>query len=843
VVKTVGLRGVALVACIVMLDLGRASAQQPTVDLPERRNLFAEDSKAAKRARSRAKRAALEVAPSADKDVDFKAPQVEFLKERNEIKGSGGVVVAGRGVQAQADEAVLNTETKDAALRGNVLFSTARGQIGAQAATINMDREVGTFTDADLLLEEGNYAVRCGEAKRLSESEFEFAGAAFSTCACADEDGTLPWVVKSDRAHVTREGYAHTYGATMNLYGVPVFYTPYLFFPVKENRASGLLAGQYGYGGENGLALRQPIFAVIDEHSDLTFDPFIETKTRWGSGLDVRRYFSRYNSMSGRFVYSNERLRDGDLRGADVSNLFDPPVDENGEFDENDRFGAAFRQLWRSAPDAPAPASFVADVHYVSDDLLLRELDEPLIGEAQDRYATSTLAVRASPLEFMSAEVRGEYNQGLRDDDDDLLLQRLPEFSVGALKSFRPFGFNPYGLKVVTRADVLATDFVRQDGYDGWRTDINPRVSVPFHYRNYLASALSVGFRTTMYDLDNRIDPESSVELEANQDRRVWNMGYALGTSLERVYDLEPGNWLSDLTSYGVRAQGKELVRLKHTVEPQVSYLYIPDTSQDQLPLYDSLDRIREKSLFVYGFTSRLYGKFASPLGSAGEIPELAPRLDELPIAETSTALGDLGSDWTTPFGGDQISPRSGEIREIANFSLRQGYDYKEDVEDNDPDREGFSDVNARVGLFPSTYAGFIFDTNYGLEGGGVSSWGIQNHLKDDRGDALRLRYSFIDATSTGGDELSQLEGQVEVKLSDRLKVGYYARYDETDREFIDSSVGLRVLSSCNCWHLDLGYTEKLNPDREQVTLRFTFAGLGDITQDIGTGSNNRRGR
>lgn len=830
-----------VVGITVWVTSGVAVAQQTTVEAPQRRYLFSEDSRTARRERSAAQREALAVAPSGDEDVDFRAGAVEFVQERGELKGSGGVVVAGKGVQAQADEATYSTTTKDATLSGDVLFSTSRGQIGAARATVNMDREVGTFTDADLLLEEGNYGVRCGEAKKLSETEFEFAAAAFSTCACEDPDETAPWAIRADRAHVTREGYAHTYGATLDIYGVPVLYSPYLFFPVKEERASGLLAGRYSFTGDNGIGIHQPIFAVIDEHTDLTFDPFVETRTRYGSGLDVRRAFSRYSSFTGRLVYSNESWRDGELRGIDVTNLFDPPIDADGRFDATDRFGAAVRHLWRSGPQAAMPASFIADVHYVSDDLFLRELDEPFIGEAEDRYATSIVAARVSPLEFMSAEVRGEYNQGLRDDDDDLLLQRLPEFSVGALKSFRPLGYNPYGLKLVTRADVLATDFVRRDGYDGWRTDISPRVAIPFHYQNYLASALSVGFRTTMYNLDDRLDPESSVELAADQDRQVWNFSYGVGTSIERVYDLEPGTWLSRVTSNGLKARGTELVRLKHTVEPQVSYLYVPDVSQDDLPLYDSLDRIREKSLVVYGFTSRLYGKFAGPSGSAGPIPDLEPRLEELPVDQTNGVLGELGSDWTTPFGGAEVSSRSGSIREIANVVVRQGYDYKEDVEDNDPDREGFSDVYARLGLFPSRYAGLIFDTNYGIEGGGVSSWGIQHHLKRDRGDAVRVRYSFIDSTSTGGDELSQLEGQVEVKLTDRLKLGYYARYDETDREFIDSSVGLRVLSSCNCWHLDLGYTDKLNPDREQVTLRLTFAGLGDITQDIGTSGRSTR--
>ena len=68
-------------------------------------------------------------------------------------------------------------------------------------------------------------------------------------------------------------------------------------------------------------------------------------------------------------------------------------------------------------------------------------------------------------------------------------------------------------------------------------------------------------------------------------------------TELERVYDVD---W-------------KYVDKLKHTVEPFVNYDYVPDISQSGVPLFDERDRINARSLIVYGFTSRLYGKMNSP--------------------------------------------------------------------------------------------------------------------------------------------------------------------------------------------------------------------------------------
>src|SRR5262249_44928114 len=77
-----------------------------------------------------------------------------------------------------------------------------------------------------------------------------------------------------------------------------------------------------------------------------------------------------------------------------------------------------------------------------------------------------------------------------------------------------------------------------------------------------------------------------------------------IGTELERVYDV---NW-------------KYIDKLKHTIEPFVTYTYVPEISQSAVPLFDERDRINARSLVVYGFTSRLYAK----MGSDSKTPEVA---------------------------------------------------------------------------------------------------------------------------------------------------------------------------------------------------------------------------
>jgi lipopolysaccharide assembly outer membrane protein LptD (OstA) len=92
----------------------------------------------------------------------------------------------------------------------------------------------------------------------------------------------------------------------------------------------------------------------------------------------------------------------------------------------------------------------------------------------------------------------------------------------------------------------------------------------------------------------------------------------------------------------------------------------------------------------------------------------------------------------------------------------------------------------------------------------------------------LRARYNFVQ------ESVSQIEANVEVVIKDRLKAGYYTRYDNQRSEFIDNMALVRYSGSCGCWHVDLGLRDQVNPDKKSLTLNFTFVGLGDVRQNIG---------
>lgn len=789
----------------------------------EKVELFSDDLKEVQEGKKKRLAEILKTSAPTDNNLKFDAPNLEYDKETQKIKGDGGVVISYQGFTVQADEGSVETETKNAELKGNVFMAWPDGDIGCDSANLNLESETGVFYNSNAIWEDGQYKIAAEKINKVSEFDYRFDNSSLTTCHCADN--SCPWSIKSNRLDARQEGYGVARGTWFEMYGVPVFYMPYMIFPVKAERQSGLLAPRYGYSSEDGVSYWQPIFAVIDDQTDLLLEPFIEAKTRRGTGVEFRKVFSQRSNLTTKFLYSDESPRDGDLRGVITDGMYDPTFDE-------DRYGVYVNQSWRSEQDAEVPLSLVTDVHYVSDDLFLREMDDSVFGLYNQRYATSTMLGTASFGDYLTTSIGGEYNQALFYDNDDLIFQRLPEVTLSTKRNFRPFGYTPYGLKLQTAADFTYTEFSRDLGYDGSRFDLNPTLKMPYHYKNYLNGEFGVGLHYTSYLMREDMFPDDSGVVLDDGDRAVPNFTYTLSTGIERVYDVDSDSPLAWLTSLGYTNRDRKLRRVKHVIEPVFGYQYIPDVEQDDLPLYDSLDRIRHKSLFLYGVKTSLVGRYLPDNVAGEDVPELTPEIEDLPTIDSETAFSELDMPRQFDRRTSRTRVRPGEVREVMSFFIRQTYDYVKESDD-DETTEPFSDIGMTFTFDPTPSIGFSTTGNYDYESSNFSSWDFSTKFFDDRKDAIRLGYTYIDE----GTEVSQLTAGLEVTLTDLFRAGYYTRFDEEASEFLENMAAIRYTNPCNCWHLDLGYRDRLNPDKTEIMLTLTFRGLGEIAQRFGVGS------
>src|SRR5262249_27789687 len=153
-------------------------------------------------------------------------------------------------------------------------------------------------------------------------------------------DPTAPplWQLKSERlVHNKERQIVELYNSTMEFYGVPVAYLPYISEPDPSvKRMTGFLAPTFGHDASIGDFFRAPYYIVLDTDKGLTLEPMVTTdagalvageyRQRWGYGA------LKINASA---AYTN---RTNALNDAPIS-----PIDAfrghffaNGEFDLTD---------------------------------------------------------------------------------------------------------------------------------------------------------------------------------------------------------------------------------------------------------------------------------------------------------------------------------------------------------------------------------------------------------------------------------------------------------------------------------------------------------------------------
>jgi hypothetical protein len=137
--------------------------------------------------------------------------------------------------------------------------------------------------------------------------------------------------------------------------------------------------------------------------------------------------------------------------------------------------------------------------------------------------------------------------------------------------------------------------------------------------------------------------------------------------------------------------------------------------------------------------------------------------------------------------------------------------------------------------LFANEYVRFEGRGDFDTESQDFNSFGLGTQLLNKREDQVRVRYNFNDGT------VRQIESGIEFKLSERLKTGYYLRYDQREKEFIEQRAGIRMYSACNCWIFDLDVSDRIDPNETKVSFNITLVGLGEFGNSYFTDLFTRR--
>ena len=444
--------------------------------------------------------------------------------------------------QTRADVIDFHQPEDSADLRGNVHYWDDEIYLHSSTAHVEFDNDTGTFEDADyrLLDKRGrgkaeNLYVEAGKTTQGKKIDY-------TTCDPEEQGWDFTsnvWKLSAselDLNQVDDRGVA--WNAVLWIKDVPVFYTPYISFPISDKRKTGFLVPTFGSSNRNGFEFRAPYYWNIAPEMDATFTPRIISD----SGL---MFMNEYRYLTG--------------NGGGSINLDYLPGD--AQYDDQDRNLVAI-ELTHSLDYV---GKFSASYNRVSD----KDYFEDFGGNLTD---TST--------QFLLQQATLSKSWNLNGDRLNL---------YGKVQAYQtvdrslPIRSRPYKRLPSIRMDLSSPDNNRTINYDvrsqldyfvkgndplinsveGMRFDFFPNISYPVQSK-YGFFTPKAGLRFTQYDLNN------NPAFPNNSPSRLLPM-FSVDSGL--YFDKE-----DSLFGHGYY----------QTLEPRLFYLYIPESDQSDLPVFDT---------------------------------------------------------------------------------------------------------------------------------------------------------------------------------------------------------------------------------------------------------------
>src|SRR3989344_3376204 len=541
---------------------------------------------------------------------------------------SGGVSEFSGNVEMQQGDQRLSAEqlrydkaTSLADATGNVTFQDSSGaSFQTQETHINLESRLGYAGPSYFRLE--NAGAR-GDAERIDfegPDHTRLTGVRFTTCA----PGQDSWFLKMRELKLdTQEDIGTAYHSSVNFQGVPIFYLPYLSFPISDQRKSGFLMPRIGQSSNRGLELETPYYFNLAPNYDYTLTPHYMSLR----GLQWQNEF-RYLTRHSEGGFNLEVLPHDRMNSTDNRAVVTPQHQGDNRVAATYKHKQIFNPLWSGNVDLRG----VSDKEYLNDfgDNLniTSQTHLPQNAEIDYRGPLWTFSTRAAAYQTIDPTIALT----------DRPYARLPQLNLLLNLPATPNRMNYY-------FESEAVNFERSVGITGERLNLSPALSFPLE-NSYGFVTSRIGVRHIAYHLSNATDETP--------------------TLTRGVFSLDSGLIFERDSRWGER-------RYTQTLEPRLYYLYLPRKNQDALPNFDTGaadlsfsnlfrdnrfaggDRLGDSNQVTAALTTRFIDeKDGAERGRAsiGRIYYLADRQVNLPAGPSGTAASDVVGEATATLIG-----------------------------------------------------------------------------------------------------------------------------------------------------------------------------------------------
>ncbi len=504
---------------------------------------------------------------SEETPVDLKADDAQLIEDGVSVF-TGNVIVSRDGQELKANRATYNQQTGDVTAQGDVRLRDSEMILHSQQADWSMSNDEGSLIDAQYRIREMHARGKAQHVLREGKVKTELKDATYTTCAEGDD----AWLLEASKVELDHEGAV---GSARNVFvrlgGVPIFYTPYISFPLSDERKSGFLVPSVGSSDKTGFDVSTPYYWNISPNKDATVTP---------------RYMAdRGLMLHGEFRYLNEQGQgklDAGFLASDDLKTDGTTINPNYQQDRK-------HFSWQNNTQLSSGWSSTIDYNYVSDSSYIEDFSTSLsLASTTHLNRQLNVAYNADNWSFT-----GRLNGYQTITNDITPYKQLPQLRFSGLLPDKAMGLS-YGLT----AEYV--DFDHEQLTAGQRFDIEPSVSLPWqNAAGFIIPRLAL--KHTQYSLRQN----DTVISNTSPSRTLPIASIDSGLFFER-----------DMTFAGNR--------YAHTLEPRIFYLYVPERNQADIPIFDSglrtfnmgqmfsydrfsgADRVGDANQATAGLTSRI---------------------------------------------------------------------------------------------------------------------------------------------------------------------------------------------------------------------------------------------
>lgn len=507
------------------------------------------------------------------------ADEISYDESLNSVFATGNVEVAYGQRIMLADRVRYDRNEDSVVASGNIVLLEPTGEVlFAEYVELTDELRSGVIENIRILLADNSRFAANG-ARRIDGRITVMRKAVFSPCKVCEKDPDRPplWQLKASTIIHDQEAGDVTYtNAWLELFGIPVFYTPYLSHPDPTvERRSGLLAPQAGSSSVFGGFARIPIFIAFGDSIDMTVEPIITAKEPPILALEYRQRFN-----NGFIEFSGSGTRADRETGDEFNPVIEEDVTRGHLFAEA---SFALNEYWRTG----------FDYRRASDPTYLDRYD--FFGDYGETLESNAFIEGFHGRTYSAGDIFGYQDLGPADPEEEPVI--LPSFDHNYFSEAD-------GLGGRWSFDANFRNIVRDNGSNTRRLSLNGGYAIPFISDFGLVTTVSAWLRADAYHMDG-------VQVDGQDENNVVAGRVIPRAAIEMRYPFVRG------------AEG-----IRQVIEPAVAFIAAPNNgnpveipqedsvvvelddtnlfSEDQIP---GLDRVDTGQRAVYGVSAGLYGK------------------------------------------------------------------------------------------------------------------------------------------------------------------------------------------------------------------------------------------